>query len=252
MRIENHFDERVAPNYDANASAMFDPAVLNPTVDFLADLAGTGAALEFAIGTGRVALPLSERGVRVHGIELSPAMIEQLRAKASSDQIGITAGDMATTAVDRKFALVYLVFNTIMNLTTQEGQVACLRNAAAHLEPGGHFVIEVAVPDLRRLAPGTNTRVFTVTRRYVGFDEYTDFGAQLMYSHHWRDDGDKLSAFRVPFRYVWPSELDLMAQLAGMELVERWASWTREPFTNDSPSHISVWRRGECRAAVVQ
>ncbi|MHB8463272.1 MAG: class I SAM-dependent DNA methyltransferase [Acidimicrobiales bacterium] len=240
---KNYFDGRIALHYDANSSAMFDPAVLDPTVDFLADLAGTGAALELAIGTGRVALPLSERGIRVHGIELSPAMVEQLRAKPGAEKIEVAIGDMATTTVDGSFAVVYLVFNTIMNLTTQEEQVACFRNAAAHLEPGGHFVVEVVVPDLRWLAPGTNTRVIAATRGYVGFDEYTDLGAQLMYSHHWRDVGGKLAAVRAPFRYIWPSELDLMAQLAGMQLVQRWATWGREPFTNDSTSHVSVWQR---------
>jgi SAM-dependent methyltransferase len=240
---KNYFDERMAPTYDANSSTMFDPVVLNPTLDFLAHLAGTGAALELAIGTGRVALPLSERGLHVQGIELSPAMVEQLRAKPGAEKVEVAIGDMATTTVEGRFALVYLVFNTIMNLTTQDEQVACFRNAAAHLNPGGHFVIEVCVPELRSLAPGTNTRVIAATRGYVGFDEYTDLGAQLMYSHHWRAVDDKLSAIRVPFRYVWPSELDLMAQLAGMHLVERWANWNREPFTNDSTSHISVWRR---------
>jgi SAM-dependent methyltransferase len=241
--LENHFGESVAAGYDDASSAMFDPSVVEATVDFLAELTGGGAALELGIGTGRVALPLSERGVRVHGIDLSTAMVQRLREKAGAERISVTIGDFATTRVDGTFRLAYLVFNTIMNLTTQDAQVACFRNVAAHLEPGGRFVIEVGVPDLRRLLPGESIRPFTVTPNYLGFDEYTDTIAQTMSSHHYRVTGDKLTVMSVPFRYVWPSELDLMARIAGMTLRERWSSWQREPFTADSSSHVSVWEK---------
>ena len=241
--VEVHFDARIAGAYDANASPMFDPAVLGPAVDFLAGLAGDGAALEFAIGTGRVAIPLRERGVPVHGIELSPPMVEQLRRKPGAEQIPVTIGDIATTCVDGMFRLVYLVYNTITNLTTQDAQVECFRNAAAHLEPGGCFVIEVFVPDLRKLPPGETARVFATGRSYVGFDVYTDPVAQVLYSHHWWLDGDRAEVFSAPYRYVWPSELDLMARLAGLSLRERWSNWAREPFTAESTSHVSVWEK---------
>jgi SAM-dependent methyltransferase len=238
-----YFDERIAANYDATSGNMFDPAVVSATVDFLADLAAGGAALELGIGTGRIALPLSQRGVLVHGIELSPAMVARLRAKPGADDIGVTIGDFATTRVDGSFRLAYLVYNTIMNLTSQDEQVECFRNVAAHLEPGGCFVIEVGVPDLRRLPPGETVRAFTVSPTYVGFDEYTDMTAQISYSHHYRLLGDKLEVFSAPFRYVWPSELDLMARIAGLTRRERWSGWTREPFTGESTSHISVWEK---------
>lgn len=238
---ENNFDERVAANYDARAADRFDAEVLGPTVDFLADLAGQGAALELGVGTGRVALPLSARGVPVHGVDLSPAMVARLRAKPGGDRVRVTIGDFATTRVDGSFDLVYLVFNTITNLTTQAEQVACFRNTAAHLAPGGCFVIEVVVPDLQRLPPGENRRIFAARPGYVGFDEYTDFAGQILYSHHWVATDEGLDVSSAPFRYVWPSELDLMAQLAGMSLRERWATWTREPFTGSEESHVSVW-----------
>jgi SAM-dependent methyltransferase len=238
-----YFDEQVAASYDAASADMFDPAVVNATVDFLADLATGGAALELGIGTGRIALPLSQRGVQVHGIELSPAMAERLRAKAGADDIGVTIGDFATTRVDGSFRLAYLVYNTIMNLTSQDEQVECFRNVAAHLEPGGCFVIEVGVPDLRRLPPGETVRAFSVSPTYVGFDEYTDMTAQISYSHHYRVMGDKLEVFSAPYRYVWPSELDLMARIAGLTARERWSGWHREPFTGESTSHVSVWEK---------
>ena len=237
------FDERVAKGYDAGSADMFDPAVVDPAVDFLADLAGDGAALELGIGTGRIGLPLSRRGVPVHGIDLSPAMVAQLQAKPGSEHIGVTIGDFATTRVDGTFRLAYLVFNTITNLTTQDEQVECFRNVAAHLAPGGRFVIEVGVPDLRRLPPGETARVFTYGPRYVGFDEYTDMTAQIAYSHHWWAVGDKLEIFSGQFRYVWPSELDLMARIAGMSLRERWSGWKRDPFTSESTTHVSVWEK---------
>jgi SAM-dependent methyltransferase len=240
---ENRFDEPIAAGYDSASAAMFDPAVVGPVVDLLADLAGDGAALEFGVGTGRIALPLSERGVVVHGIDLSSAMVERLRAKPGSDRVAVTVGDFATTRIDGTFRVAYLVFNTIMNLTSQDEQVACFRNAAAHLELGGCFVVEVGVPDLRRLPPGETVRAFAVGPTYVGLDEYTDFVAQICSSHHYRVVGDKLEVFSVPFRYVWPAELDLMARLAGMALRDRWSDWQRQPFTGDSTSHVSVWEK---------
>jgi SAM-dependent methyltransferase len=219
---------------------MFDPAVVDRAVTFLADLAGDGAALELGIGTGRIALPLWQRGVRVHGIDLSPAMAERLRAKPGAHDIGVTIGDFATTRVEGEFRLAYLVFNTIMNLTTQDEQVECFRNVAAHLEPGGCFVIEVGIPELQRLPPGETVRAFTVSPTRLGFDEY-DVAAQFLVSHHYQVVDGRLEVFSTPFRYVWPSELDLMARLAGMTLRERWGGWSREPFTSDSTSHVSAW-----------
>ena len=239
---ENYFDERIAKGYDAKWAYLGEPAVVDPAVSFLAELAGTGAALELGIGTGRLALPISRRGVRVHGIELSPAMVAQLQAKPGADTIGVTIGDFATTKVGETFTLAYLVRNTIANLTTQDQQVACFGNVAAHLEPGGCFVIEVYVPELQRLPPGETIRAFTVTPTHLGFEEY-DVATQIAYSHHyWMVDG-QLETFSAPFRYVWPSELDLMARLAGLTLRERWSSWEREPFTSDSRSHVSVWEK---------
>ena len=237
-----YFDERIAKGYDAASTDMYEPAVLEPAVDFLAELAGEGAALELGIGTGRIALPLSQRGVHVHGIELSPAMVEQLRAKPGADDIGVTIGDFATTKVDGTFTLAYLVFNTITNLTTQDEQVECFRNVAAHLQPGGRFVIEVFIPVLQRLPPGETVRAFTVSPTRLGFDQY-DVATQILFSHHyWVVDG-RLEVFSAPYRYVWPSELDLMARLAGMILRERWSGWERQPFTSDSTTHVSVWEK---------
>lgn len=237
------FDEQIAVRYDKDSAAMTRPDVLGPTVDFLAKLAGSGIALEFGIGTGRVALPLSARGVPVHGIDNSEPMLEQLRRKPGSTQIGTTVGNFAVTRIPGKFRLVYLVYNTIMNLTTQDEQVACFENAAAHLGPGGSFVIEVGVPNLRRVPPGDRVRPFSIGQTHFGFDEYTDFTNQIMYSHHYWTDSDQLRTFSVPFRWVWPAELDLMARLAGMRLRERWAGWAREPFTDESASHVSVWEK---------
>jgi SAM-dependent methyltransferase len=239
---ENYFGEGVAERYDQSSPEMFDPAVVDPAVDFLADLAGDGAALELGIGTGRIAVPLSRRGVRVHGIDLSPQMVAQLRAKPGAEGIGVTVGDFATATVDGRFSLAYLVFNTINNLTTQDGQVACFQNVAAHLEPGGCFVIEVGVPQLQRLPPGETVRAFALTPTHLGFDEY-DVANQGLISHHYSVVEGRLELMSVPFRYVWPAELDLMARLAGMTLQERWGGWRREPFTSDSTSHVSVWRK---------
>jgi SAM-dependent methyltransferase len=211
--------------------------VLDPAVDFLAGLAG-GSALELGVGTGRVAVPLSRRGVAVHGIDLSPAMVARLRAQSSA--VDVTVGDFAHTSVGRTFPLVYLLRNTITNLTTQDDQVDCFRNAAAHLEPGGLFVIENYIPALRLLPPGQTVRAFTRTPTHLGFEEY-DVAAQLAVSHHyWTIDGE-IRTFSSTHRYLWPAELDLMARLAGMTLRERWSDWHRTPFTGDSQSHISVW-----------
>lgn len=240
---EDHFGEDVAAQYDDNSSAMFAPAVLGPTVDVLAELAGDGAALEFAVGTGRVALPLAARGVPVSGIELSRAMAARLRAKDAAQTVKVTIGDMATTRVEGSYRLVYLVFNTIGNLTTQDEQVACFANAAEHLELGGYFVVEVGVPDLRRLPPGEDARVFSHGPGYMGYDHYVDLVAQQATSHHFVGRGSEVRQSSTPFRYVWPSELDLMARLSGMSLCHRWSGWNRLPFTGESTSHVSVWRR---------
>src|SRR5919198_158549 len=237
---EDYFGEDVARGYDESTAGMFQPSVVEPAVDLLADLAGRGAALELGVGTGRIALPLAQRGIRVHGIDLSAAMVARLRAKPGAERIGVTVGDFATTTVDGSFSVAYLVFNTIMNLTTQDEQVACFRNVAAHLEPGGCFVIEVGVPALQRLPPGETIRAFDVSATHLGFDEY-DVASQGLISHHYSVIDGKLEVLSIPFRYVWPSELDLMARLAGMTLRERWSGWKREPVTSDSTKHVSVW-----------
>ncbi len=221
---------------------MFDPEMLRPTVDLLAGLAGDGPALELAVGTGRVAVPLSHRGVPVHGIELSPAMAAQLQAKPGGADVPVTIGDMASTRVAGTFTLVYLVFNTIANLTSQDAQVQCFRNAAAHLEPGGHFVVELFVPILQRLPPGEVFRTFHHDQHGLSFDEY-DIATQSMFSHHYRFGDGSYERVSVPFRYAWPAELDLMARLAGLRLRERWADWERTPFTSSSSSHVSVWEK---------
>ena len=239
---EDHFGERVAARYDESAAAMFAPAAVEPVVDFLAKLAGDGAALELGIGTGRIALPLAARGVPVHGIDLSEAMVARLRAKPGAERIGVTIGDFATTRVDGRFSVAYLVFNTIGNLTTQDAQVACFANVAAHLEPGGCFVIEIGVPELQRLPPGETVRPFDVSPTHLGFDEY-DVASQGLVSHHYSLVDGAWQASSLPFRYVWPAELDLMARLARMTLRERWGGWEREPFTSESTTHVSVWER---------
>ena len=238
----DYFGERVAERYDESTADLSDAAAVDPVVDFLVDLCSEGTALELGIGTGRIALPLAQRGIRVHGIDLSQAMVAKLRAKPGASDIGVTVGDFATTTVEKRFSVAYLVFNTIMNLTTQDEQVACFQNVAAHLQPGGRFVIEVMVPDLQRLPPGETVRPFTVSATRLGFDEY-DVAAQGLISHHyWAVDG-KLEGDSIPFRYVWPAELDLMARIAGMSLRERWSGWKREPFTSDSTTHVSVWEK---------
>lgn len=236
------FDSAAAISYDASCADMFDDAVLGSTVDFLARLAGPGPVLEFAIGTGRVALPLHARGVDVSGLELSRSMVDQMLAKPGSAAIPVTIGDMATTVVDGagSFSLVYLVFNTIGNLLTQAEQVACFRNAAAHLAPGGRFVVELGVPPLRRLPMGDTFVPFDVSDGHLGVGEY-DVANQRMISHHFWVDNGVGRTFRTPHRFVWPAELDLMAQLAGMTLLERWSDWQRAEFTSESAAHVSVW-----------
>jgi SAM-dependent methyltransferase len=240
---EDHFGERVAERYDESAADMFDPAVVEPVVDFLAELAGGGSALELGIGTGRIALPLSQRGVRVHGIDLSEAMVAKLRAKPGAERIEVTIGDFATTRVVGEFSVAYLVFNTIMNLTTQDEQVACFESVAAQLAPGGTFVIEVGVPALRRLPAGDTIDVFRFTHpKSFGFDEY-DVANQGLISHHYGVRDGTFDVWSIPFRYAWPTELDLMARIAGMRLRERWSGWKREPFTSESTKHVSVWEK---------
>jgi SAM-dependent methyltransferase len=239
---DGYFPETVAAQYDESSPDMFDPAVVDAAVEILQGLAGGGRALELGIGTGRIALPLARRGVAVHGIDLSRAMVARLRAKPGGDAIGVTIGDFATTRVDGKFSVAYLVFNTIMNLTTQAAQVACFRNAAAHLEPGGCFVVEVVVPDLRRLPPGQNAVPFHVSPTRWAFDLY-DTATQEMSSNYVEVSGGRGEYRSIPFRYVWPAELDLMAELAGMRLRERWDGWTREPFTGESRQHVSIWQK---------
>jgi SAM-dependent methyltransferase len=239
---DGYFDERVAERYDESDETRSDAGEVEPVVDLLAELAGSGRALELGIGTGRIALPLAQRGVPVHGIELSKAMVARLRAKPGGEDIGVTIGDFATMTVEGTFSVAYLVWNTIMNLTTQEAQVACFRNVAAHLEPGGCFVIEVGVPPLQRLPPGETFQVFHFSDSRWGIDEI-DVVTQSLTSHHFEIVDGKLERTSIPFRYAWPAELDLMAQLGGMTLRDRWSGWKREPFTSDSRKHVSVWEK---------
>lgn len=242
MQREEIWDVEAAQSYDTPGTGMFAAAVLGPTVDRLAKLAGDGPALEFAIGTGRVAVPLSQRGVPVTGIELSGAMVDQLRTKVDEATIPVVVGDMATAGAPGKFTLVYLVFNTISNLLSQSEQVACFRNAARHLVPGGRFVIELWVPELRKLPPGQAATVGQVAPGYISLDTY-DVLHQQVVSHHFRfGKGERARLFRSPHRYIWPAELDLMAQLAGFELESRTADWTDAEFTAESASHVSVYR----------
>jgi SAM-dependent methyltransferase len=242
MRQDEIWDVEAARSYDTPGVGMFSPEVLAPTVDRLADLADGGRVLEFAIGTGRVAVPLAQKGVPVTGIELSEPMIDQLRTKADEATIPVVVGDMATTRVSGTFQLVYLVFNTISNLLTQAEQVACFRNAARHLAPGGRFVIELGVPDLQKLPPGQEGVIFETESGYIGLDTY-DVVRQILVSHHFTfGKGREARLFRCPQRYIWPSELDLMAQLAGLDLEARHADWQRSEFTAESPSHVSVYR----------
>lgn len=241
--LEDHFGEDVAAHYDDEVAEMFDPRATDAAVEMLAGLAGGGAALEFGIGTGRIAIPLARRGVPVSGIDLSTAMVARMRAKPGGEGIPVAIGDFAGTRVEGRFSLVYLVFNTIMNLTTQDEQVACFQNAARHLEPGGRFVIEVGVPELQRLPPGETVRAFEVTPTRLGFDEFA-LATQGLISHHYSIRDGKATMHSTPFRYVWPAELDLMARIAGMTLRERGGGWGLEPFTAESSMHVSVWEKG--------
>lgn len=230
-----------AQTYDETSAFMFAPAVLDPAVDFLSELACGGPVLEFAIGTGRVALPLIDRGLSVAGIELSQPMVARLHAKRAD--VPVVVGDMATTRVPGEFSLVFAAWNALGNLRTQDEQVECFRNAARHLGPGGHFVIELWVPGIRRFPPGQAAVPFHVGEHHVGMDTY-DMTTQQGTSHHYRRHADGTVTYAASnFRYVWPAECDLMARLAGLELVQRWADWHRNPFTNDSESHVSVWRK---------
>ncbi|MEC7250370.1 MAG: class I SAM-dependent methyltransferase [Pseudomonadota bacterium] len=241
VSLPNYFAAEVAAVYDEDAE-MFAAQMVDPVVDYLAALVGEGAALEFGVGTGRIALPLAQRGFAVTGIDLSPHMLEQLAAKPGSEQITTVLGDFATTSVPDRFDVVYLVFNTLMNLITQAQQVACFANAATHLKPGGYFVVEVMLPRLQRLPVGETTQLFACSDEHIGIDEY-DLESQSLVSHHvhWRDG--VATSTSLPCRYVWPSELDLMAQLAGMHLYERCAGWQGEAFTGQSETHVSVWQR---------
>jgi SAM-dependent methyltransferase len=237
---EGYFGRRVAATYDEHSASMFDPAVLVPAVDRLAELARGGRALEFAIGTGRIALPLAERGVPVAGIDNSEAMLARLREKPGADRVEARVGDMAATRMDGEFTLVYLVFNTIFNLTSQDGQVACFENAAAHLDNGGRFVIEARVPELQRLPLGQTVLPWRADPG--GFSSYVyDVVTQRLSGQHYYIEGERIRASPTEMRYAWPSELDLMARLAGMRLEHRWGGWDREPFTALSPSHVSVY-----------
>ncbi len=241
MTSSDYWDQDTAERYDEATADMRTPETLGTALDFLADLAGEGPALEFAVGTGRVAIPLSQRGIRVVGIELSEPMARVLRRKAP--ELPVTIGDMATTCVEGSFSLVYLVFNTIANLRTQQEQVACFRNAARHLVPGGRFVIELWVPGLRRFPPGSAGVPFDVSAEHIGMDTY-DLATQQGTSHHYTRTADGTFRYgETNFRYIWPAECDLMAQIAGLEFERRLADFDGSPFTGDSPSHVSVWRK---------
>jgi SAM-dependent methyltransferase len=238
------WDEETAAHYDADTAGMAAPEVLGPTVDFLAELAGAGPALEFAIGTGRIGVPLAARGIRVAGIELSEPMVRELRRKVDESALPVHVGDMTTSHVDGEFSLVFLAFNSLSNLQTQPEQVECFRNAARHLVSGGRFVVELWVPPLRRMPPGQTAVPSDVSEGHLGFDTY-DTVAQICTSHHYNVDADGTVRYGSgTFRYAWPAECDLMAQLAGMELEDRFAGWDRAPFTAESESHVSVYRSG--------
>ena len=240
MTSSDLWDAETAARYDESSASMFDPEVLGPTVELLAALAGDGRVLELAVGTGRVAIPLAERGLDVTGIELSEPMVAQLHRKRP--ELPVVVGDMASATAPGRFSLVYLVFNTLGNLRTQDEQVEVFRNAARHLDPGGRFVVELGVPSLRRLPPGQSAVPFHVSDEHLGFDTY-DLVGQQGTSHHYTREQDGRFRYGVHhYRYVWPEECDLMAQLAGMQLESRWSTWTGEPFASDSEAHVSVWR----------
>ena len=239
---DGHFGEDVASHYDQFPEPMVDGTPVEEAVKVLAELAGGGRALELAIGTGRVAMPLRALGVDVAGIELSRAMVRRLRAKPGGDAVPVEIGDMTSIRAPGSFGLVYLVFNTIQNVTTQTGQVAVFRNAAAHLAPGGRFLIECMVPELRKLPIGSTTVVFDMSDDHIGVDEY-DVADQKLVSHHFSKVDGKFDYSSGPFRYVWPAELDLMAEMAGLRLADRWAGWDRSPFEHESRMFVSVWEK---------
>jgi Methyltransferase domain len=237
------WERELAEVYDATYAAMSEPSVVDPMVDRLVELAGGGPALEFAAGTGRIALPLSGRGISVHGLELSPHMAEQLRMKPGAEAVAVTIGDMTTTRVAGRFKLVYLVANSIMNVTTQEDQLAVFANACAHLDSGGVFLIEAIVPQLRRVPPGKMGRVFTFEADHVGIETFDDLVGQIAWSHHWMLVDGRVVRHSAPYRYVWPSELDLMAEMAGFRLLDRWSGWDQAPFTSESASQVVVFEK---------
>ena len=241
MQSDGYFDKRVAATYD-NDVGCGDPETVEPVVDFLVELVDSGRALEFGIGTGRIALPLAMKGVEVHGIDLSKAMLTKLAEKPGGDRIHVTQGDFAITVCEGPFSLVYLIFNTIMNLKTQDEQVRCFQNAASHLAPGGSFVIEVMMPALQLVPFGETNRVFEFHDDHWGVDTY-DVVSQRLTSHHFRIRDGQTELSSIPFRYVWPSELDLMAKIANLELKARWGGWKKEPFTHLSRHHVSVWAK---------
>ena len=245
MTSSEVWDETTAERYDEDSAERFAPEVLDPTVDFLAEIADGGPALEFAIGTGRVSIPLATRGLPVTGIELSQPMLAQLRRKASEAQLPVFLGDMASTVVPGAgdFTLVFLVWNSISNLRTQAEQTRCFQNAAQHLRPGGHFVIELWVPPIQRLLPGERVVPMSLDEDHLIFDTYDVVSQQCSSHHYYREADGTYRSDSGQFRYLWPSECDLMAQLAGMELEARYADWTRGPFTAESNSHVSVWRK---------
>jgi SAM-dependent methyltransferase len=237
------WDEDIADVYDQTYAALATPEVVDPMLDVLVELARGGRVLEFAAGTGRLALPLARRGVDVSAIELSPHMAAKLQAKPDADAVALTVGDMTTTRVPGTFTLVYLVANTIMNVTTQDEQLAVFANASAHLEPGGCFVVDVIVPQLRRAPPGEVGRIFQFQPGHVGIETFDDLVGQIASSHHWIDIGGRLVHHAAPYRYVWPAELDLMGRLAGFRLRDRWDGWKGAPFTSESPAHVSVFEK---------
>lgn len=237
------WSREIAEVYDTTSSARFRADDLGPTVDTLSELARGGPVLELAIGTGRVALPLIERGITVSGIELSPYMVEQLRKKRGADAIDVVLGDMATAKANGKFALVYLVYNALMNLTTQDEQVQVFLNAADHLQPGGYFVTEVVVPNLRNVPSGELGSVFALEPDHVGVETFDDVETQVTWSHHWFEIDGRVLRHSAPYRYVWPAETDLMARLAGMRLRHRWEDWKKTPFRPDSEQQVAVYER---------
>lgn len=241
MHRDGYFDERVAATYDDDIDS-FCPEAVEPAVNFLAELARGGRALEFGIGTGRIALPLARKGIEVCGIDLSEAMLAKLAEKTGGDRIPVTHGDFATTSCKGSFSLVYLVFNTIMNLTAQDAQVRCFQNAASQLDPGGSFAIEVMIPALQRVPFGETNHVFEFRDDRWGIDTY-DIVSQTLKSHHLRVRDRKVELSSTPFRYVWPSELDLMARIANLKLKARWGGWQKEPLTCTSRYHVSVWEK---------